>query len=160
MMRETFFQPISDGFGESLTQGRDEMTFIYQIFYSESDDKIYARGRDANNPSGTMTSDFIRGKYFNENVDQGGLGLTFDGVFRVIKIEPSDLSVVNVKWPIWTGKVQDSNALPTLDYTDFVNNGFTAPFSMSPDGKYIYSIVQSWNKAYFGDYPLNNNTSF
>ena len=155
-----FFQPISDGFGESLTQGRDEMTFIYQIFYSESDDKIYARGRDANNPSGTMTSDFIRGKYFNENVDQGGLGLTFDGVFRVIKIEPSDLSVVNVKWPIWTGKVQDSNALPTLDYTDFVNNGFTAPFSMSPDGKYIYSIVQSWNKAYFGDYPLNNNTSF
>ncbi len=137
------FNDPSEGFGTELTQAKSKNTQVFHLFYSESKDKLYARSRAGYNEAARVLEKGAHGQYFIDNVSEG-LDYSVQSEFRITEIEPSDLSVVSVKWPEWNGPGAD-NQYPGKDvsgfywYVDIETYG--APASMSPDGKYIYSLI-------------------
>jgi surface protein len=127
---------------------------LFQIFYSESKDKIYATGRPdyygLQSPFGLWENGKAYTKLINPEVE-----LNFrPNNSRIIEIEPSDLSVSSVKWSGWIGKDQDGNIWPRGDNWDNGNvafQGYTSPSSMSPDGKYIYLMSHQQSLFSMGD---------
>jgi len=142
-----YFEPV-DGFGSNMTQGQSNNLQIFNLFYSESKDKLYSRSRAGDGGGSRQLNPSKHGYTWLENV-AGDLNYTFENIFRITEIEPSDLSVSSVKWPQWEGPQAD-NQYPVLKnssrWSSFIGNTFdryNAADAISPDGKYLYCAIVS-----------------